>query len=91
MTPFAGEGVNMAMQDAMELAQAIINSPEDLGKAVKQYEEAMFPRAREVMQNTWDSLQVRFAPGGIASFKGRAERMLAAHVEKMKLANVDND
>jgi len=91
MTPFAGEGVNMAMQDAMELAQAIINSPDDLGKAAKEYEEAMFPRAREAMQQTWDNLQARFAPGGIARFKSRAERMFAAHVEKMKMASVDKN
>jgi 2-polyprenyl-6-methoxyphenol hydroxylase-like FAD-dependent oxidoreductase len=35
MTPFAGEGVNIAMVDAMELAHAIIKQPGDLATAVK--------------------------------------------------------
>jgi 2-polyprenyl-6-methoxyphenol hydroxylase-like FAD-dependent oxidoreductase len=52
MTPFAGEGVNMAMLDALELSQGIIKAVADgagysLDAAVKQYEEGMFPRAAE--------------------------------------------
>jgi 2-polyprenyl-6-methoxyphenol hydroxylase-like FAD-dependent oxidoreductase len=77
MTPFAGEGVNMAMQDALELALTIIAGPNDLVHAVKTYEKDMFPRAREVTQKTWDSLQTRFAPGGIRQFKGRINKMLS--------------
>jgi len=89
MTPFAGEGVNMAMLDALELAWAILKSRDDLPRAVHEYESAMFPRARAVMQKTWDSLQTRFAPGGLALFKARLEGHLTQHVvamNKIKLA-----
>ncbi|KAF2671756.1 putative salicylate hydroxylase [Microthyrium microscopicum] len=68
MTPFAGQGVNQAMQDGMELALCILASLDDLTTAVRKYEEDMFPRAQQWTQRTWDSLQARFAPGGIAGF-----------------------
>ncbi|KAI9709068.1 MAG: hypothetical protein M1820_003514 [Bogoriella megaspora] len=70
-TPFAGEGVNLALTDAMILAREIVKTPEDLDRAVREYEKEMFPRARESMQKTWNSLQSRFAPGGLREFKGR--------------------
>jgi 2-polyprenyl-6-methoxyphenol hydroxylase-like FAD-dependent oxidoreductase len=73
MTPFGGEGVNMAMQDSLELAKAIIKSPDDLALAVKEYEEGMFPRATRTTQKTWSSLQQRFGPGSITGFKARLE------------------
>ncbi|KAK0702435.1 hypothetical protein B0T21DRAFT_378611 [Apiosordaria backusii] len=41
-----GEGVNLAMTDALELATSIAqHGVEHMDKAVKQYEEEMFPRA----------------------------------------------
>ncbi|KAF2434410.1 putative monooxygenase [Tothia fuscella] len=79
MTPFAGQGVNMAMLDALELAQQIIEQPEHLAEAVQAYEEAMFPRAKVVMERTWQSLLSRFAPGGIAVFK----EMVRERLEEM--------
>ncbi|KAG7008831.1 monooxygenase [Physcia stellaris] len=50
MTPFAGEGVNLAMTDALRLAEAIVASrkieKEDaVDQAVKRFEEEMFKRA----------------------------------------------
>lgn len=88
MTPFAGEGVNMAMQDAMELAHAIVKSPVDLTAAVKEYEQAMFPRATAVMQKTWVSLLSRFAPGGIAEFKARVRKGLEQALKAGQKVNV---
>ncbi|OBZ17164.1 NAD(P)/FAD-dependent oxidoreductase [Bacillus sp. FJAT-26390] len=41
MSPFAGEGVNLAMQDAKELALSII-SINDINEAVKSYEDKMY-------------------------------------------------
>ena len=65
MTPFAGEGVNAAMLDALQLAEGIIAtydlSSESLDCKVKEYELNMFPRAQGIMTETWENLQVIFA------------------------------
>lgn len=76
MTPFAGEGVNQAMQDATELALAILKQPNDLGTAVTEYETEMFPRSRDMTEKTWRNLLARFAPGSIAQFKGIMQAQL---------------
>ncbi|RHZ61379.1 hypothetical protein CDV55_101494 [Aspergillus turcosus] len=68
MTPFAGEGVNMAMTDAMELAQAILKQPENLAAAVKEYETSMWPRAQKASAITWENTMTRFEPGGLQKF-----------------------
>ena len=65
MTPFAGEGVNAALADSLELAEAIIAAVQQEGKweedvldeAVKRYEEKMFPRAEAVCQESWSNMQ----------------------------------
>lgn len=46
MSPFSGEGVNMAMLDACELALALA-SDDDWSRAVASYEAKMFVRAAE--------------------------------------------
>lgn len=46
MTP-AGEGANLAMFDGSELAQAIIEHPNDIETAFAQYEQALFPRSEK--------------------------------------------
>ena len=61
MTPFAGEGVNLAMTDAMKLAKAIENAAkvgttEALNCEVKAYEEDMFRRAKSIQQQTYDMM-----------------------------------
>ena len=93
MTPFAGEGVNLALTDAMVLAREIVKSPNDLNRAVQEYEKEMFPRAAESMQRTWDSLQHRFAPGGVAQFtKWVARRIdqLGLNRKEYILSDIDN-
>lgn len=68
MTPFAGEGVNSAMLDALELAKCIIgafraseNTSVVMDDAVKTYEVRMFARAAEIAEETWRNLQIIFA------------------------------
>lgn len=76
MTPFAGEGVNVALNDAKELAEAIIAN-HDIGKASELYEKRMFVYAEKVTQKTWSSLLDRFEPGGIQKFVDHVARVLA--------------
>jgi len=68
MTPFAGQGVNIAMADAMMLAEHIVQTPQDTVKAVKNYESWMFRTAEEVTSRTWKNLLDRFEAGGSAKF-----------------------
>ena len=56
MTPFAGEGVNVAMTDALVLSRCIAESwkegEEALDQKVKEFEEEMFERASQVQALT---------------------------------------
>jgi 2-polyprenyl-6-methoxyphenol hydroxylase-like FAD-dependent oxidoreductase len=65
MTPFAGEGVNLAMTDAMQLSSAIskaveIGTPEALKEGIKAYEEDMFIRATKVQKLTHKMMSLMF-------------------------------
>ena len=70
MTPFIGEGVNTAMRDAVELANAIEaaikegGGKEHLDRRIKQYEEEMFERVTPITQKTEDMMNLMlFTPG----------------------------
>jgi 2-polyprenyl-6-methoxyphenol hydroxylase-like FAD-dependent oxidoreductase len=55
MSPFSGEGVNMAMLDAAELGRALVEDA-DWSRAVAGYEERMFVRAAEAAAGAADGL-----------------------------------
>ncbi|TVY85919.1 Monooxygenase, partial [Lachnellula willkommii] len=70
MTPFAGEGVNCAMLDALELSKAIISSHGgDLDKGIEGFEKKMWRRNRAIAEDTYGNLKLIFhderAPEGI--------------------------
>ncbi|OAP64771.1 hypothetical protein AYL99_00743 [Fonsecaea erecta] len=83
MTPFAGEGVNKAMKDSLELAEALEKALKDqsnVDEVVRQYEENMFPRAERYQRKTMSNKQGMFSTEGpvaflVAMIDGAAEEM----------------
>lgn len=65
MSPFAGEGANLAMLDGALLGRAIAEHPGDRDKAVIEYEEALFPRSAVKAQESVDGLEMCFADDAV--------------------------
>ena len=56
MPPFAGEGVNMAMLDALELSEALTSSQfNSIESAIAEYEMNMFKRASQMAQESLEN------------------------------------
>lgn len=63
MSPFAGEGANLAMQDGARLARAISTGPDDVEAALARYEDDLFFRAAVSAEESAQSLDQMFQPG----------------------------
>jgi 2-polyprenyl-6-methoxyphenol hydroxylase-like FAD-dependent oxidoreductase len=83
--PYAGEGVNMAMLDALTLSRALLTEA-DVASAMAAYEAEMFSRMRHITEDTMMNTEMFYAPdaaervvglfrsfGGAASASSMAE------------------
>ena len=66
MPPFAGEGVNMAMLDAVELAECLLNETfPDTHTAIAAFEQQMRTRASEIARLTMEQTASFHSPAAI--------------------------
>ncbi len=76
MPPYAGEGVNMAMQDAYELADCLISDDfSSVQEAIAAYEKQMLQRASAVTQDTLDCTAMLHSESAIEKMLKMFERV----------------
>lgn len=61
MSPFAGEGANLAMLDAARLGRAISEHLDDTEAALTAYEQELFPRSATMAQDSAEGLELCFS------------------------------
>jgi 2-polyprenyl-6-methoxyphenol hydroxylase-like FAD-dependent oxidoreductase len=76
MSPFAGEGANLAMYDGSELGQALAAHPDDVEAALIAYEKDLFPRSASAAAEADRNLKLFFddgTPQSVVEFFTNAE------------------
>jgi 2-polyprenyl-6-methoxyphenol hydroxylase-like FAD-dependent oxidoreductase len=61
MSPFAGEGANLAMFDGSELARTIAARPDNVEAALASHEADLFSRSAEAAGESAQNLDIIFA------------------------------
>ena len=71
--PYAGEGVNMAMLDALSLSRLLLSEASS-SAAIAAYEAEMFARMQHITANTMTNTEMFYAPDAsdrvVALFRG---------------------
>ena len=78
MSPFSGEGANLAMRDAVDLALALVGE-EDWKTAIRGYEVAMFARAEEAAVGAREGINEVFSEDGLSHVLGFMEHIAGNH------------
>ncbi|MFC8824104.1 FAD-dependent oxidoreductase [Streptomyces sp. NPDC057137] len=60
MSPFAGEGANLALIDGADLGRCLAEHPGDREAALTAYEEILFPRSEETAEQSVEGLETIF-------------------------------
>jgi 2-polyprenyl-6-methoxyphenol hydroxylase-like FAD-dependent oxidoreductase/NAD(P)H-dependent FMN reductase len=81
MSPFAGEGANLAMFDGAELGRAIVAHPGDTEAAIAAYEAEMFPRGEHAAAMSTMSQGLLFGDDALAGLVSQfSEHLSGANV-----------
>ena len=88
MPPYAGEGVNMAMLDALELAECLMSDAfPDTRAAIAAYETKMRGRASSVIQMTLEQTAVFHSPDALPQL---VDMFMSHHTAKEAAAIIPN-
>ena len=67
MSPFAGEGANLALYDGAQFAKALLVHPQDVDAALAAHEAGLFPRSTAVAKASAENLSRFFGPAAPGS------------------------